>query len=493
MNRVWLFFILVTLSMGLFSQDYVPWTNIRHSSYTSQNTMDFRCESAVALFSELLFSYKSGGNWTEIPMTNIENVTYGATVPYSIGQDFHYLIKARRDSLVWLTPSKITTTTFPPAIGAMSFIGPDPTGDSSVLNDNNVDITGTYFGYSDTKFYTAIQNVSGTFPALAGFTGFNVYICGLINPESVLADSSLYAMVYVNIPFMYSQGIYKVKLSLTDFIFERIGNAQAQVSNGKLFMSCNISDLTADAAFGSWPNTTHILAFDAAIIQIALADTSLLPTIADWGPFSTLSFEDYFVSTYTNHPPVLSNIILVPGVNQRLLTVTYTDEDTDFPLTAEVVLDNNETIPMTTLLPVFTSPVEFTCNVPATGWSTGTLRFSDNNNTFVTAPISLTANQDVTAPAPALLQISPNPFYLRTNASLNITIENKANKQSEITIYNLKGQKVKHLVSASSNTGTIHQSWNGKDESDKFVSPGIYLCQSINETGKSIRKFLILP
>jgi hypothetical protein len=455
--------------------------------------MIFRCESAAALFSELLFSYSDSGNWTEMPMTNLENLTYQTTVPYTVGQDFHYLMKARRDSLVWLTPAKITSTTFPPAVNSMSFIGSDPVGDSNVLNDNNLDITGTYFGYSDTKFYAAIENISGTYPTITGLAGFNVYACGLLNPEAALADSTLFAMVYVNVPFLYSTGIYKIKLSLTDFQFSRVGNATAQVSNGKLFMSCNISDLTSQAEFGAWPNTTHILGFDVATIQAGIAGTSLVPTIADWGPFTTFSFEDYVVPAYTNHLPVLSNAYLTFNGIQNVLTVTYSDEDSDFPLLSIVQLDNNQTSQLTTLFPDFSAPVEFTCFVPASGWNTGSIQFSDNETDFSTLPISLTANQDSTIPSPIVFHIFPNPFSLRSKSDIEFQFTKQQNDTSELAIYNIKGQIVKHLEALNCKAGENHISWNCKDELGKYVSPGIYISQLNSNSHSITHKFLVLP
>jgi len=493
MKRMWLLIIFITLAIGLIAQDYVPWSNIRHSSYTSQNTIDFRCESAAALFSELIFTYKAGGIWTEVPMNNLANVTYNVSVPYTIGQDFHYLLKAHRDSLVWLTPAKITSATFPPAVNSISLIGPDPIGDCNVLNADYLDITGTYFGYSDTKFYTALENVSGLFPTNSGLLTYNIYVCGLLNPETALQDSTMFAMVYVNVPILYSSGIYKIKLSLTDFQFNRIGNVQTQVSNGKLFMSCNISDLTSDPDFGSWPNTTNVLFFDAATIQAGLSGLELVPIIADWGSYSTLSFEDYFVPAYTNHLPVLSNAYLTFTGIQNVLTVTYSDEDSNFPLTAEATLDNNQTYQLSTLFPDFSAPVEFTCYVPVSGWSNGTISFSDNNSDYVTFPISATGNQDIAAPVPVILEIYPNPFSLRDNAIIDIGYLNKMNENTEITIFNIKGQRIKQMTLPNSSVGLNHLTWNGKDDSGKYVSPGVYLCRLTTGTSKVARKFIILP
>ncbi|HNX00175.1 MAG TPA: T9SS type A sorting domain-containing protein [Candidatus Cloacimonadota bacterium] len=491
MKQMMLLLMLVLLSIVLSAQDLVPWSNIRNSAYTFQNTMNFRCESAAALFSELTFSYKAGNSWTEVPMTNISNLTYEASVPYTVGQDFHYTMKARRDSLVWLTPAKVTTTSFPPNINELSYIGSDPTGDSNLPAVTNLDITGTYFGYSDTKFYAALESVSGTYPTMTGLTAFNAYICGIVNPEASLADSTIFAMVYVNVPLFYSSGIYKLKLSLTDFQFTRVGSIQSSVSNGKLFMACNISDLTAESTFGAWPNISNALVFDAATFQAGLSGTSLVPTIADWGPYATLSFDDYYVPAFTNHLPVISEPIVTPAGNQQTVSITYSDEDANYPLIAEVMLDNNEIYQLSTLLPIFSDPVVFTCSIPATGWQNGVIRFSDNNSDYVSWSITSTPNHDQTAAIEPTLIISPNPWK-SDQANLKIKFMNQNHGKATISLYNIRGQRVAEISSIDSKTGLNEVAWNGKDNDGKKVPAGIYFCRLSTSSETKTVKFLVL-
>ncbi len=70
----------------------------------------------------------------------------------------------------------------------------------------------------------------------------------------------------------------------------------------------------------------------------------------------------------------------------------------------------------------------------------------------------------------------PNPFSLETTISFSLTNES-TEENIEITIYNIKGQKVKQLVINSANNFSAgHHSivWDGKDYNDKPVSNGIY-------------------
>jgi hypothetical protein len=94
-----------------------------------------------------------------------------------------------------------------------------------------------------------------------------------------------------------------------------------------------------------------------------------------------------------------------------------------------------------------------------------------------------------------LLTNYPNPFNPST--TIRFSIEN--NKQYELYIYNLKGQKVRTLdvtlsPSTSLRTGLVEGSavWNGTDESNKPVSSGIYFYNLNAGDLQQIRKMLLI-
>ena len=72
-----------------------------------------------------------------------------------------------------------------------------------------------------------------------------------------------------------------------------------------------------------------------------------------------------------------------------------------------------------------------------------------------------------------LNQNYPNPFNPTT--TIKLTIANTAN--TEIVIYNIKGQTVNALVNDRFDAGTYQVMWNGKDENGKSVTSGIYFYQ----------------
>lgn len=83
----------------------------------------------------------------------------------------------------------------------------------------------------------------------------------------------------------------------------------------------------------------------------------------------------------------------------------------------------------------------------------------------------------------------PNPFNPETTVSFNVT--NKS--QVEITIYNMKGQKVKTLTDMSYAAGTHNLLWGGLDEEGKCVCSGLYFCRlKVDSKNTNIRKMLLL-
>ena len=89
----------------------------------------------------------------------------------------------------------------------------------------------------------------------------------------------------------------------------------------------------------------------------------------------------------------------------------------------------------------------------------------------------------------------PNPFGSSTTISFNLTTEHT--ESTEINIYNIKGQKVKTLdlsgncrINVKATESLSHIVWNGKDESGKQVSSGIYFYKLKNGKYSITKKML---
>ncbi len=116
---------------------------------------------------------------------------------------------------------------------------------------------------------------------------------------------------------------------------------------------------------------------------------------------------------------------------------------------------------------------------------------------FLATNLTSASNNELTKINAALLNNFPNPFNPSTTISFNLTTEN-TEKNTELVIYNIKGQKVKTLEcgeSLSTKADGVSYSiiWNGKDENNKPVSSGIYFYQlRVDGEYKISRKCILL-
>jgi photosystem II stability/assembly factor-like uncharacterized protein len=87
------------------------------------------------------------------------------------------------------------------------------------------------------------------------------------------------------------------------------------------------------------------------------------------------------------------------------------------------------------------------------------------------------------------LSIYPNPFNPSTTISFSIPTKSKI----ELTVYNIKGQKVRTLINNKIEKGNHSINWNGKDENNNSVSSGVYFYKlNVNNVPKVIKKSLLL-
>jgi hypothetical protein len=94
-------------------------------------------------------------------------------------------------------------------------------------------------------------------------------------------------------------------------------------------------------------------------------------------------------------------------------------------------------------------------------------------------------------PTPVKFTLSgnyPNPFNPSTTINYSIPLDSNI----ELIIYNIKGQKVKTLVKGTQPTGVYTVTWNGKDESSKDVTSGIYFYKLRTQQNELTRKMLLL-
>ncbi|KQC06145.1 MAG: hypothetical protein APR54_07675 [Candidatus Cloacimonas sp. SDB] len=88
---------------------------------------------------------------------------------------------------------------------------------------------------------------------------------------------------------------------------------------------------------------------------------------------------------------------------------------------------------------------------------------------------------------PTLNKNYPNPFNPTTTITFSIPEESSAS----LTVYNIKGQKVKTLISTELNSGFHETVWDGRDENGVNVSSGVYF-YTLKTLDQQIYKKMIL-
>ena len=82
----------------------------------------------------------------------------------------------------------------------------------------------------------------------------------------------------------------------------------------------------------------------------------------------------------------------------------------------------------------------------------------------------------------------PNPFNPDTNISFNIATESEV----DLTIYNIKGQKVTTLVSGILAPNNYIFNWSGKDRNNNSVASGVYFYQLKTKKETFTKKMILL-
>jgi hypothetical protein len=89
-----------------------------------------------------------------------------------------------------------------------------------------------------------------------------------------------------------------------------------------------------------------------------------------------------------------------------------------------------------------------------------------------------------------LLGANPNPFT--TNSSTTIRFSTSKDMNTNISIYNLKGQLVRTLANGQMTVGAHQLNWDGKNDQGQFVTAGVYFYRMQTSDYLSTRKLILI-
>ena len=92
------------------------------------------------------------------------------------------------------------------------------------------------------------------------------------------------------------------------------------------------------------------------------------------------------------------------------------------------------------------------------------------------------------APIPLIQSNYPNPFNPSTTIMFSIPDDGRV----RVSVYNLKGQKVKDLINADMPRGNHKLIWDGKDANNRNAGSGIYFLRLESGGKTSIRKAMLM-
>ncbi len=382
---------------------------------------------------------------------------------------------------VWATPVFWEGEGTPP----LSYFSPlesDPIGDH-LFTSAWLDITNCEVCFSGDRLYFAMKNNSTSFPISSGLTYF-AYMPILVDPASKPDEGPVvFGLMYTVIfPGIMTPGLYKITGTGTSDL-TLIGNIESSVVDQTLILSCSMEDLAADPDFMEWFNPQYpLVTASATTSKITLVSGSQQ---ADMTNGARLLLTQTSIPSANAFAPMLSEPLYAyePGEQATLMaSIVYSDLDGNFPRIASVSVDGGDEYPLvpdTTFSgdfingERFTSPTIYLANT----WNQARFRFSHGDSfVYYTLNSSAIDDEEVLMPIPKL-SIYPNP------ARNSLTIKSDAPFKREVSIYNLRGQKVMACNLSDA------KSANELDISQ--LSPGVYFVQD-SAVSKTPQKFVKL-
>jgi len=487
---------------------------VHQSAITPQNELLLRLNSVAELsVLEIEAVTFQGGTHTIVPFIPVNTSEQKAviTAPDDALPQIGFRVESEYINMV--IPWEISTAQ---AAQSQYYIraGTSPEGVTTGEGDNTVDLRSQSFSLSPTSINVMLQNAAGTYPS--SLSQWYIYGSVILNADrllemdidfenfdfenidpAILAGINAYALIHsgINIPYVmqFSSGIYKIPLSMfvdpesIDISFllalSPIGSITSSIDNEAMLIRANYSAFVNDAEFGTWPNLSNCLIAIPFIIKLAsilptptfVLDTGL-PTVVFCSPYNVLPQENMEISIETGTmTPLLYQVQYTSLGGFYPYFARFTDDVQGVIEGVSYGYDFTET---TTFLFASTSPL-----------GDGVFEFSVNNEDIETLVYTAgSCFDEVNKPLSGLLGNYPNPF----NPSTTIAFALTHSGQVSIDVYNLKGQRVKRVVSGSFSDGRHSVVWDGHDDSGRVVSGGVYFYRMVSEDGVTVKKMVMV-
>ncbi len=379
---------LLLLGTPLYAQNLpTPYAPSFHSAPDTNTTFQYDIPDSTFYSPSSIYHllYRNVGSpvWNQTSMAVLYQTCSTWTVSGSINYfppsgNLEYYFRSETDTIVISQSPKNTVNTFPVPADLLTDMGSDPVGDTVGALGTWLDITGCAMSYSDTRIFARLTNAGGGFPTSSGLNFF-LYSVGIIDPDAT--DSAAYAMIYVNVPFVLSSGLYRI--NPVDSSFSKIGNISTNITGNNLSLACNITDLTAQAGWSTWPPPSGL------ILIAPVTATQNLSSLAsnDIGTAGGFVPASQSISYGTNTAPTLSSPLVTSVAESAVASIIYNDSDNNLATLRQFVLADTPH-EMVACEKHYQTGTAFsaTADFDTTGWYEYFFVFSDGRDTVATTP-----------------------------------------------------------------------------------------------------------
>ncbi|MBN2541504.1 T9SS type A sorting domain-containing protein [bacterium] len=457
-----LIFILSTFYLGsLWAQIYPvvnnPTCSARGNDGNVYFNVDAKPEGSVATVTGAnLFYSTSVPAFSSQAMTNIGSTDYVDTwqctknLPASGTLTYYFRTKTATN---WATEAPNNSSNqWPPNTGLLAQTCDEASGDLEGTSEDDLDLTGSWVGFSGDKLYVRLSNDSGDW-TFGSFFNWNAYSFGFQNPDNAGAEI-YYALTYIGVTGVYETGLFRQTGS--GGLPTRIGNIDTQISGNDLYMRCNISDITSDAEFGTWTCGYLTCAGQTLKITGLSAEDVIL---ADDTQGCYFYQRIHAKNLATNNSPTLTD----PGIGKisvlldpdDLFHVTYTDANNNVPTVRQVVIEGTpHTIGSDDHK--YDDGSNFDYDYTG-GYEIAFFRFCDGRDTVETADIGISDYANAGKPDKFSLEPNyPNPFNSKTTITI---ISDREYYDANLTVTDINGKIISNDMIENIGVGTNFITW----------------------------------
>jgi Peptidase family C25/Propeptide_C25/Abnormal spindle-like microcephaly-assoc'd, ASPM-SPD-2-Hydin len=274
------------------------------------------------------------------------------------------------------------------------------------------------------------------------------------------------------------------------FQYETISNTSTgsysgySVEHGQ-YSTVGLEDQTGTVGLGYTYNNTYPTAAATLLNGLAIKFTTAGADLLEYSFISASDTQVNFGDVYIGED-LTETVTITNTGNADLEVYDITNNEAEFAVD----------ITNFTLTPQQTIDLEITFTPDYEGTITDELVFDSNDPIHQNFTIELEgeglipiSNDDVLIPTVTqVFQNHPNPF--NPDTSIGFAIHETGNVM--ISIFNIKGEKVKTLLNENLPVGIHNVLWNGRDDVDKSVSSGVYFYRFESAKKVQLRKMLLI-